>query len=153
MTAACRGRYPCCVLVELIVTRAGDGPGPTVGAVARVAVVGAGLGGLAAAARLAALGHQVTVLEQAAEIGGKLGWFSRDGHGFDTGPSLVTLPQLYRDLFAATGAPLEDVLDLVPLDPAAELRFADGTRLVVPGRRAGGPPAMDDPPAPGGRAR
>ncbi|MGY1604937.1 phytoene desaturase family protein [Geodermatophilus sp. SYSU D00815] len=110
---------------------------------ARVAVVGAGLGGLAAAARLAALGHAVTVLEQAAEVGGKLGWYARDGHGFDTGPSLVTLPHLYRDLFAATGAPLDDVLDLVPLDPSAELRFADGTRLTVPGRAAAVPGALD----------
>ena len=68
-------------------------------------VVGAGLGGLAAAARLAALGHAVTVLEQAERVGGKLGWYARDGHAFDTGPSLVTLPQVYRDLFAATGGP------------------------------------------------
>src|SRR4051794_27172561 len=143
MTAACRGRYPCCVLVELIVTRAGDGPGPTVGAVARVAVIGAGLGGLAAAARLAALGHEVTVLEQAAEVGGKLGWFSRDGHGFDTGPSLLTLPQVYRDLFAATGSPLDDVLDLVPLDPAAELCFPDGTRVRVPRDPTAVPAAFD----------
>jgi len=74
--------------------------------VARVVVVGAGLGGLAAAARLAALGHRVTVLEQAEDVGGKLGWYARDGHAFDTGPSLVTLPQVYRDLFAATGARL-----------------------------------------------
>ena len=116
----------------------------TVAAVARVVVVGAGLGGLAAAARLAALGHGVTVLEQASEIGGKLGWFSRDGHGFDTGPSLLTLPQLYRDLFAATGARLDDVLDLVALDPAADLRFADGTRLRMPGRREDVPAALDD---------
>ncbi|MCW2581220.1 MAG: Phytoene desaturase [Klenkia sp.] len=104
---------------------------------ARVVVVGAGLGGLAAAARLAAGGHRVTVLEQAPEVGGKLGWFARDGHGFDTGPSLVTLPQVFRDLFAATGAPLDDVLDLVRLDPAVAYRFADGTRLAVPGDLAG----------------
>ena len=111
---------------------------------ARIAVVGAGLGGLAAAARLAALGHAVTVLEQSPEVGGKLGWFARDGHGFDTGPSLLTLPHLYRDLFAATGAPLADVLDLVPLDPAADLRVPDGTRLRVPGRRADVPAAFDE---------
>jgi phytoene desaturase len=111
--------------------------------VARVAVVGAGLGGLAAAARLAALGHAVTVLEQAPQVGGKLGWYARDGHGFDTGPSLVTLPQVHRDLFAATGGPLEDAVDLVRLDPAVAYRFADGTRLAVPGTRAAVPGAVD----------
>ncbi|WP_091372020.1 NAD(P)/FAD-dependent oxidoreductase [Geodermatophilus sp. DSM 45219] len=110
---------------------------------ARVAVVGAGLGGLAAAARLAALGHAVTVLEQAPQVGGKLGWYARDGHGFDTGPSLVTLPQLYRDLFAATGGPLEDAVDLVRLDPAVAYRFADGTPLAVPGEAAAVPDALD----------
>ncbi|SDN53678.1 phytoene desaturase [Klenkia soli] len=104
---------------------------------ARVVVVGAGLGGLAAAARLATAGHAVTVLEQAPEVGGKLGWFARDGHGFDTGPSLVTLPQVFRDLFAATGAPLDDVLDFVRLDPAVDYRFADGTGLSVPGHLDG----------------
>ena len=78
------------------------------GGVARVVVVGAGLGGLAAAARLAAAGHAVTVVEQAPQVGGKLGWFARDGHGFDTGPSLLTLPQVFEDLFAATGTPLAE---------------------------------------------
>lgn len=106
-------------------------------------VVGAGLGGLAAAARLAATGHDVTVCEAAAEVGGKLGWVSRDGFGFDTGPSLVTLPQVFEDLFAATGAPLSEVLDLVRLDPAVAYRFADGTRLAVPGRLADIPAAVD----------
>jgi len=107
-----------------------------VGGVARVVVVGAGLGGLAAAARLAAGGHAVTVLEQAEQVGGKLGWFARDGHGFDTGPSLLTLPQVFTDLFAATGDPLDSVLDLQRLDPAVGYRFADGTTTAVPGRLA-----------------
>jgi phytoene desaturase len=111
--------------------------------VARVVVVGAGLGGLAAAARLGALGHAVTVLEQAPQVGGKLGWYGRDGHGFDTGPSLVTLPQVLRDLFDATGAPLDDVLDLQRLDPAVGYRFADGTSLAVPGQLDEVPAALD----------
>ena len=114
------------------------------GPVARVAVVGAGLGGLAATARLAALGHEVTVLERAAAVGGKLGWFSRDGHSFDTGPSLLTWPQVYRDLFAATGAPLDEVLDLVRLDPAVEYRFPGGPRLTMPGTADAIPGALDD---------
>ncbi|SNS30058.1 phytoene desaturase [Geodermatophilus pulveris] len=118
-----------------------------------MAVVGAGLGGLAAAARLAALGHAVTVLEQASEVGGKLGWYARDGHGFDTGPSLVTLPHLYRDLFAATGGPLEDAVDLVRLDPAVAYRFADGTPLSVPGRADAVPDALDAALGPGAGAQ
>ncbi|NHC45587.1 phytoene desaturase family protein [Motilibacter aurantiacus] len=99
---------------------------------ARVVVVGAGMGGLAAAARLGALRHEVTVLEQAPVVGGKLGRFERDGFAFDTGPSLLTLPAVYRDTFYKTGAPLEEVLELVPVDPAFHYRFADGTEVDVP---------------------
>jgi phytoene desaturase len=111
--------------------------------VARVVVVGAGLGGLAAAARLATAGHAVTVLEQAPQVGGKLGWFARDGHAFDTGPSLLTLPQVFEDLFAATGDPLHQVLDLQRLDPAVAYRFADGTTTSLPGRLADIPDRLD----------
>jgi len=105
--------------------------------VSRVVVVGAGLGGLATAVRLAHAGHEVTVLEQSTRIGGKLGRYSLGGFGFDTGPSLLTLPSVYEELFAETGAPLSRVLDLVALDPAFRYRFADGTVLDVPG--GGGP--------------
>ncbi len=110
---------------------------------ARVAVVGAGLGGLAAAARLAAAGHAVTVFEQGDAVGGKLGRFARDGHVFDTGPSLLTLPQVYRDLFTATGGRLEDAVDLVRLDPAVAYRFPDGTRLELPGTGEAVPAVLD----------
>src|SRR4051812_9736352 len=99
---------------------------------ARVVVVGAGLGGLACAARLAAVGHRVTVCEQAPQVGGKLGVLAKDGFVFDTGPSLLTLPAVYRDLFLATGGPLEPEVPLEPVDPVCVYRFADETPLAMP---------------------
>lgn len=99
---------------------------------ARVVVIGAGLGGLSCAVRLALRGHQVVACEQADTIGGKLGWFSRDGFSFDTGPQLLTLPAVYRDLFATSGTPLDEVVNLQPVDPTYHLRFADGVELELP---------------------
>lgn len=99
---------------------------------ARVVVVGAGVGGLAVAARLAARRHDVTVVEAAATAGGKLAAVRHDGFVVDTGPSLLTLPAVYRELFAKTGAPLDEVLELVEPDPGFAYRFADGTRVEVP---------------------
>jgi len=94
--------------------------------VSRIVVIGAGVGGLAAAARLAHLGHEVTVCESQPQVGGKLGLYERDGFRFDTGPSLVTLPQVLRDTFEATGGwPAE--LSLTRLAPIARYWFADGT--------------------------
>ncbi|MGH8894331.1 MAG: phytoene desaturase family protein [Actinomycetes bacterium] len=117
---------------------------------ARVVVVGAGMGGLAVAARLATVGHRVTLCEQAAEVGGKLGSLTRDGFTFDTGPSLLTLPAVYRDLFIKTGGPLEDSVDLVEVDPAFRYRFpavdgADPVWLDAPnGSRARLVTALDE---------
>ena len=109
----------------------------------RVVVIGAGMAGLAVAARLAVKGHDVTVLEQAATHGGKVGTYSRDGFTFDTGPSLLTLPAVWRDTFLKTGRPLEDCLELVPVDPACHYRFADGTEVDVPNSRQGAIEAFD----------
>lgn len=103
----------------------------------RVVVVGAGLGGLAAAARLARLRHDVTIVERAGAIGGKAGSFGRDAFRFDTGPSLITLPATIRDLFRKTGKPVESVLELRPLDQLAHYRFADGTVVDVPNSGVG----------------
>ena len=92
------------------------------------------MGGMAAAARLAVKRHEVTVVEQATTYGGKLGSFERDGFVFDTGPSLLTIPAVYRDLFNKTGGPLEGAVgDLVDLDPAFGYRFPDGVTVDMPG--------------------
>ncbi len=99
----------------------------------RVLVVGAGVGGMCAAVRLAKLGHEVTVVERSDAVGGKLGRFSRDGFTFDTGPHLLTLPAVLRDTFRKSGRPLERELDVVPVEPACHYRFADGTEVDVPG--------------------
>jgi phytoene desaturase len=101
--------------------------------VSRVVVVGAGVGGLAVAVRLAASGHRVTVCEQAATVGGKLGTFTRQTrygtYRFDTGPSLLTMPEVFAELFRDTGPPLEAELDLQPVEPIARYRFPDGSQL------------------------
>lgn len=116
----------------------------------RVIVIGAGMGGLAVAARLSAQGHAVQVVERADTFGGKLGRLERDGFVFDTGPSLLTLPAVYRDLFLKTAvrrknASLEDNVDLVAVDPAFHYRFPDGVELDLPdSSRAGAAAALDD---------
>lgn len=88
---------------------------------------------MATAARLSVKGHQVTILEQSDAVGGKAGSFSRDGFVFDTGPSLVTLPAVYRDLFLKTGSALEECVDLQPVEPGTSYRWADGTAVTLPG--------------------
>ncbi|HWS39046.1 MAG TPA: phytoene desaturase family protein [Actinoplanes sp.] len=86
-----------------------------------VVVIGAGVGGLAAALRLARAGHRVTIHERSAQVGGKLAVYERDGFRFDTGPSLLTLPRVFDELG----------LDLhpEPLDPVVRHVFPDGTVL------------------------
>ena len=98
-----------------------------------VVVIGAGAAGLATAARLAVKGHQVQILEQADSVGGKLATYRRNGFAFDTGPSLFTLPAVYRDLFLKTGRAFEEEVDLQPVEPAFGYRFADGSSVTMPG--------------------
>ncbi|MGC0414829.1 phytoene desaturase family protein [Embleya sp. AB8] len=100
---------------------------------ARIVVVGAGMGGLAVAARLATLRHEVTICERSATTGGSSGSIVRDGFTFTTGPGLLTLPAVYRDLFLKTGAAIEDVVDLVPIASPTRESFAaaSGPRTVI----------------------
>ncbi|HZI43966.1 MAG TPA: FAD-dependent oxidoreductase, partial [Ilumatobacter sp.] len=73
----------------------------------RVVVIGAGLGGLAAAANLVRRGHDVTVLERELVPGGRAGVFAEAGFRIDTGPTMITMPELLRDTFAAAGADID----------------------------------------------
>lgn len=99
---------------------------------ARVVVVGGGLGGSASAARLAKLGHEVTLVERLDRLGGALGYVEAEGYRWDSGPVSTALPAVLRDLFRKSGRPLERELELVPLDPIREHRFEDGSVLPLP---------------------
>jgi phytoene desaturase len=97
----------------------------------RVVVVGAGLGGLAAAAHLIGDGHDVTVVERGDRPGGRAGVVERDGFRLDNGPAVLTMPVLLADAFAAAGAELADHVELRPVDPMYRAVFADGSVLHV----------------------
>ena len=90
-------------------------------------VVGAGVGGLAAAARLAHRGFDVTVLEQHDVPGGRVGLWRSAGFTFDTGASLVMMTEYWHRLFRHLNRRLEDYVTLVPLDPCYRIHFPDGT--------------------------
>src|SRR5574341_29667 len=96
-----------------------------------VIVIGAGIGGIAAAAHLARRGVRVTVLEKNSRPGGRCDRFSRDGHHFDAGPTLLVMPLLYEAEFAALGASLREMLNLQQVDPTYHLVFDDGSRLAL----------------------
>jgi phytoene desaturase len=89
-------------------------PGPT----DHVVVVGAGLGGLSAALRLAGAGRRVTVLEREAVPGGRAGLLEVGGYRFDTGPTVLTMPDLLADAFRCVDEDIADWLDLRPVSPA-----------------------------------
>ncbi len=99
----------------------------TTGAGRRAVVVGAGLGGLAAAIRLAAAGWQVTLLEKNDRPGGKMGRRVLGDYTFDAGPTIFTLPNLVRELFAAAGEDADDHVTFLPVEPASHATFPDGT--------------------------
>ncbi|MDQ1705917.1 MAG: phytoene desaturase [Frankiaceae bacterium] len=97
----------------------------------RVVVVGAGLGGLSAALRLAGSGREVVVVERDAVPGGRAGLLEIDGYRFDTGPTVLTMPELVEDALACVDETLGDWLDLRRLDPAYRAFFPDGSALDV----------------------
>ncbi|CAL9650373.1 phytoene desaturase [Streptomyces sp. enrichment culture] len=96
-----------------------------------VVVVGAGLAGLSAALHLLGAGRRVTVVERDPLPGGRAGRTELDGYRIDTGPTVLTMPDLADEPFAAVGDSLRERVDLVPLHPAYRARFADGSGLDV----------------------
>lgn len=92
-------------------------------------VIGAGLGGLAAAMRLGAKGYRTIVVDRLSTPGGRATAVHKKGHRFDLGPTIVTVPQVFRELWAATGRDFDADVDLKSLDPLYEIRFPDGSRF------------------------
>ncbi|MFN2502932.1 MAG: phytoene desaturase family protein [Acidimicrobiales bacterium] len=97
----------------------------------RVAVVGAGLGGLSAACHLVGRGHEVVVLERETVPGGRAGVFEAEGFRIDTGPSVLTMTDILGATFAAAGADMDEYLTLHPVDPIYRATFADGSAIRV----------------------
>lgn len=96
-----------------------------------VVVVGAGLAGLSTALRLAGAGRQVTIIERESVPGGRNGLLNKSGYAFDTGPTVLTMPDLISDALACVGEKLEDWLELMPLQPLYRAFYHDGSQLDV----------------------
>ncbi|MBA2663566.1 MAG: phytoene desaturase [Bradymonadaceae bacterium] len=89
-------------------------------------VIGSGFGGIAAAVRLRAMGYPVTLLEARDQAGGRASVFEQDGYTFDAGPTVITAPYLFEELFALAGRRMQDYIELMPVDPFYRITFVDG---------------------------
>ena len=94
-----------------------------------VAVIGGGLGGLAAACVAAARGHKVTLYDKNAWLGGKAAVLHDSGFRFDMGPTILTVPRVLERIFAEAGRNLSDYVELVRLDPQWRCFFDDGSQI------------------------
>lgn len=95
----------------------------------KIVIIGAGIGGLSAAIRLAAQGQNVAIVEKNPQVGGKMYEINADGFRWDTGPSVITMRHVFEDLFSAAGRRMEDYLTLLPVDPLTRYFYPDGSVL------------------------
>ena len=93
----------------------------------KIVVIGSGFGGLSAAIRLQAQGHEVTIVEKRDKLGGRAYVYEQDGFKFDGGPTIITAPWLIDELFEIAGKNTKDYVKLVKIDPFYNIRWEDGT--------------------------
>ena len=95
----------------------------------RVIVIGAGVAGLAAAARLQHAGYEVTLFEKEPLVGGKMNQIREEGFTFDVGPTIVMMPDLYREVFETCGRNADDYIPMEKVEPLMDISFGPGDRL------------------------
>ena len=99
------------------------------GNIPHAVVIGAGIGGLSAAMRLGAKGYRVSVVDRLDRLGGRASSISKAGHRFDLGPTIITVPKVFRELWTDCGRDFDTDVDLRPVDPFYEIRWTDGTKF------------------------
>ena len=97
----------------------------------KVAIIGAGTAGLASAIRLKALGYDVTIYEKNEKVGGRMYQIKEEGFTFDVGPTIVMMPEVYKEVFRVSGVDYKDYIDMVRLDPMFEIKYRDKTNLIA----------------------
>ena len=97
----------------------------------KVIVIGAGVGGIYIAARMAKYGYQVTVVEKNGQAGGRCNFFEKDGHSFDTGPTILMMPEIFTRAFSDLGEKIEDHIELLRIKPTYHIHYQDGMELTM----------------------
>ena len=96
----------------------------------KIIVIGAGVAGLSAAVRLQKLGYEVDLYEKEEKIGGKMNQIKKDGFSFDVGPTIVMMPEIYREIFEVCGKNPDDYIPMEKVDPMLELFFEQEDSLL-----------------------
>lgn len=96
-----------------------------------VIIIGAGVGGIYTAAKLAKFGYNVTLVEKNQKPGGRCNSFQKDGYSFDTGPTMLLMSEIYARAFFDLGVDLKNHLELIRIEPNYDIFFQDGTHLTL----------------------